>query len=269
MTTGESNHIRLFYESSDRYLDICESRQEANFRNILDVIAQYVPKDARLLEFGCGTGNLASLVAAKGFRVLGVDISERFIGHAKRTYAAHQSNLDFAAVGFGPLPFSDTSFDCIFTCAVLEHCYEVEKIVSDFHRLLRPGGILIIGTPNLLSPFTRTALIARRLLGKRKRYHLYGTPAFLLKTLWYNLQKMLSRHSRPIYVTPRYDGFNESDEDVTYLSTHRDYLAMLKPLHYQVLELARGDSKVGKLIARLFPKLSGEVLIVAVKTREA
>lgn len=265
MITEKQDDIKIFYESSDRYLEICESRNEANFRNILDVIEQYVPKKARLLEFGCGTGNLASLVAAKGYNTLGVDISDRFIDYANHTYAAGKPNLQYRVVGFGTLPFDDVSFDCIYTCAVLEHCYDVDKIIADFHRMLKPGGTLIIGTPNMISPFTRFSLVAKRLMGKRKRYHLYGTPSHLFKSIWYNLQKTVAA-PKPIYVTPKYNGFDESDEDVTYLSTHRDYLAMLKPLGYKILELARGDSKGGKVIAKVFPKLSGEVLIVAVKS---
>ena len=54
MITEKQDNIKVFYESSDRYLEICESRDEANFKNILDVISQYVPKEAKLLEFGCG-----------------------------------------------------------------------------------------------------------------------------------------------------------------------------------------------------------------------
>jgi 2-polyprenyl-3-methyl-5-hydroxy-6-metoxy-1,4-benzoquinol methylase len=266
MITEKQDNIKVFYESSDRYLEICESRVESNFRNILDVIEQYVPKNARLLEFGCGTGNLAALVAKKGYQILGVDISDRFIAHAEKTYKANDKKLDFQVVGFGKLPFDDESFDCIYTCAVLEHCYHVDEIIMDFHRLLKRGGTLVIGTPNLLSPFTRASLVVKTWLGKRARYHLYGTPRFLMQSILYNISKSLSRKPKMIYVTPTYEGFKESDEDVTYLSTHSDYLALLKPLRYKILELARGESNGGKLVAKLFPKLSGEVLIVGVKT---
>jgi 2-polyprenyl-3-methyl-5-hydroxy-6-metoxy-1,4-benzoquinol methylase len=265
MSTQTLSTAKQFYDSSDRYFDICENRNEDSFRNILDVIKQYVPKDAKLLEFGCGTGNLASMVAKMGYSTLGIDISDRFIAYAKDQYKAQSDKLDFQVVGFGKLPFADQSFDCIYTCAVLEHCYEVDKIIQDFHRLLKPNGILIIGTPNILSPFTRLSLVVKRLLGKRKRYHLYGTPSFLMKSIWLNAKKSLTKEPKLIYVTPKYADFDESDEDVTYLATHRDFLGLLKPLRYKILELARGDSKGGKIVAKYFPKLSGEVLIVAVK----
>jgi 2-polyprenyl-3-methyl-5-hydroxy-6-metoxy-1,4-benzoquinol methylase len=265
MLTANEDNIKIFYDSSDRYLEICESRSEENFKNILDVVQQYVPKNASLLEFGCGTGNLAALIADKDYKVLGVDISDRFVEHAKGMYQSSRGNLAFETVGFGKLPYADESFDCIYTCAVLEHCYKVDEIIMDFHRILKKGGTLIIGTPNMLSPFTRVLLIAKTWMGKRSRYHLYGTPSFLMKSIWYNIKKIYSRKPDLIYVTPKYDGFNESDEDVTYLSTHKDYLRLLKPLNYKIHELARGESKGGKIIAKLFPKLSGEVLIVAAK----
>jgi 2-polyprenyl-3-methyl-5-hydroxy-6-metoxy-1,4-benzoquinol methylase len=265
MTTETSNESKSFYSSSDLYFYICEHRSSSSYKNLLDVIEQYVPKGASLLEFGCGTGKVASLVAALGYKTLGVDISDRFISYAKETYKAQEESLSYQLVGFGPLPFSDQSFDCIYTSAVLEHCYEVEKIVADLHRLLKPGGLLVIGTPNLISPFTRVAFIAKRLLGKRKRFHLYGSPSFLLKALWLNMKKGWLKDTKPVYVTPRYAEFSEADEDVTFLSNHYDLLSLLKPLHYKIHELARGRSKGGKLIARFFPKLSGEVLIVAAK----
>lgn len=263
MAVENTQDIKQFYNSSDLYFDICENRPQESFQNIVDVINQYVPKGAKLLEFGCGTGNLAALVAKDGYDVLGVDISERFIAYSKDKYGS--KNLDFQVVGFGTLPFADKSYDCIYTCAVLEHCYEVDKIIADFNRLLKPGGTLVIATPNLLSPFTRLSLVAKRLMGKRKRYHLYGTPSYLFKSIGYNLQKALSAKPQPIYVTPKYDDFGESDEDVTFLSNHYDFLAMLKPMNYTILELARGGSGSGKVVAKMFPRLSGEVLIVARK----
>ncbi len=258
-------NIKSFYNSSDLYFNICENRTESAFTNVIDVINQYIPKNSQLLEFGCGTGNLAYLIAKDGYTVLGVDISERFIDYAKKAYTEETQYLAFKTVDFGKLPFNDNSFDCIYTCAVLEHCYDVDKILLDINRLLRPGGYLIIATPNLLSPFTRLSLVMKRIVGKRKRFHLYGTPSFLIKSIWYSFKKAMSKTPNLIYVNPKYEGFNESDEDVTFLSNHYDYLKLLKPLRYKILELSRGDSKSGKVISKIFPKLSGEVLIVSKK----
>lgn len=260
-----NSEIKSFYNSSDLYFNICENRTESSFINVIDVINQYIPKNAKLLEFGCGTGNLAHLIAKCGYTVLGVDVSERFINYAMKVYAAETLSLTFQTVDFGTLPFNDNCYDCIYTCAVLEHCYEVDKILLDIDRLLKPGGYLIIATPNLLSPFTRLSLILKRIVGKRKRFHLYGSPMFFMKSIWYSFKKALSKKPNLIYVNPKYEGFNESDEDVTFLSNHFDYLKLLKPLHYKILELSRGDSKSGKLISKVFPKLSGEVLIVSKK----
>ncbi|MGC3947779.1 MAG: class I SAM-dependent methyltransferase [Chryseolinea sp.] len=258
-------NIKSFYNSSDIYFNICQNRDEASFTNIIDVIKEYAPKGASMLEFGCGTGNLADLVSRNDYNVLGVDISDKFIRYAQETYASQHDNLKFQVVNFGKLPFKDRHFDCIYTSAVLEHCYQVDEIILDFDRLLKPGGLLVISTPNILSPFTRFSYLLKRLTGERKRYHLYGSPSFFFKSIWHSASKAVSTKPNLIYVTPNYEKFTESDEDVTFLSNHFDYLQLLKPLSYQILELARGTSKGGKLIAKLFPRLSGEVLIVARK----
>lgn len=257
--------IKSFYDSSDAYFEILENRDELNFKNVIDVVNQYIPRGTQLLEFGCGTGNLAHLICKNGYSVLGVDISERFIEHAQQKYVEQNGHLRYQVVGFGKLPFSDKSFDCIYTCAVLEHCYEVDKIITDLDRLLKPGGIMILYTPNMISPFARVGLILKRVTGKRHKFHLYGSPGFLIKSIWYCLKKSISEKPDFIYVEPNYQKFNEADEDVTFLSNHYDYIHLLQPMNYKMLELSRGSSKVGKIIAKVFPKLSGEVLIVARK----
>ena len=209
--------IKAIYNNSDAYFSLLETRNELDFKNITDVIDQYVYKNKLLLEFGCGTGFLAHLVYTKGYEVIGVDISERFINHAIETYNDIDSNLKFQPVDFGQLPFEDHSFDCIYTCATLEHCYGIDKILFDFDRLLKPGGFLVLYTPNLLSPFTRISLIFKRIVGKRKRFHLYGSPRFFVISIWYNIKKLFSRKANLIYVKPDYQRFNEADEDVALL----------------------------------------------------
>src|SRR5687767_7542894 len=119
MNKANESDIKSFYNSSDLYFNICQNRDESSFTNIIDVINQYSPKKSLLLEFGCGTGNLANFVGSNERQVIGVDISEKFIKYAQETYAENR-NLKFQVVSFGTLPFNDNSFDCIYTCAVLE-----------------------------------------------------------------------------------------------------------------------------------------------------
>lgn len=97
----------------------------------------------KVLDIGCGTGLNAGGIAAKGHEVWGVDISpvaiERF---RARGYRGEVCNL-----GDG-LPFSEHSFDLVFSSEVIEHVADTESFLADIFRVLRPGGILVMSTPN-------------------------------------------------------------------------------------------------------------------------
>ena len=124
MNKADESDIKSFYNSSDLYFNICQNRDQSSFTNIIDVINQYSPKKSLLLEFGCGTGNLANFVGRNERQVIGVDISEKFVKYAQETYAENP-NLKFQVVSFGTLPFNDF-------CSMVE-------ATNAFHSLSPPG----------------------------------------------------------------------------------------------------------------------------------
>ena len=167
-----------FYNSSETYLEILELRNESAYSTILDAIQSYAVNGS-LLDYGCGVGLLSMLLAKRGFIVTGVDISEQFIRSAKKKFSEF-SSITFEVIGGLPLRYADGEFDVIATSAVLEHCTGVDAILLEFKRLLKSSGLLVIETPNMLSPLACMKLIVGRLSGRRKRFHRYGTPAFFM-----------------------------------------------------------------------------------------
>ena len=211
-----------FYNSSKTYLGILEQRTEADCRTILDVIQSHT-YSGTVLDYGCGVGLLSALLAKRGYTVTGVDISDQFIRVAQRKYG-ESSSVTFEVVEGIPLHYADGAFDVIATSAVLEHCTAVDAILLEFKRLLRTNGLLVIETPNMLSPLARLKLIGERLIGRRKTFHRYGSPKFLFVSMFYLVRKMILRKAEFIYVKSDYSTFSEADEDVAYLSNHLDYL---------------------------------------------
>lgn len=254
---------RQFYNTSKLYLAMLEQRQESEYRMIIDVIQSYVPAGA-ILEFGCGVGLLSMLLAKHEYSVVGVDISEQFIKAAQDKNRI-SSTAAFEVVGGVPLRFADGAFDVIASSAVLEHCVGVDAILLEFKRLLKTGGLLAIETPNMLSPLARLKLIADRVAGRRKTFHRYGTPQFLLKSFFILLKKMTARKAEFIYVNPEYENFSEADEDVTYLSNPLDYLFFLRDHGFEVLELSRNTGFIRKFISTYLPSIAGGVMVVARK----
>ncbi len=115
------------------------------FKRILQGLR--VPGKA-ILDVGCGGGFLAEEFAGDGFRVTGIDPSERSVA-AARKHAA-QSGLDIRyEVGRGEtMPFPDGSFDLVACCDVLEHVDDLEKVLREVSRLLKPGGVFFYDTVN-------------------------------------------------------------------------------------------------------------------------
>jgi len=100
-----------------------------------------------VLDYGCGTGDHVTFpLACAGDEVMGVDIHLPSILEARRRYAL--PNLSFRAGVIQDLLAEGLSFDVIVCSEVLEHLHDPLKFLTDVRRLLRPGGGLIVTTPN-------------------------------------------------------------------------------------------------------------------------
>ncbi len=103
----------------------------------------YLPKDPRVLDAGCGGGTATAVMSYSGAQVTAVDISRKLISEARKQYF----NLDFKVGNFLDLRFPDESFDGVWSHASLVHLEsigEIQKAISEFHRVLRPGGVIHI-----------------------------------------------------------------------------------------------------------------------------
>ena len=97
----------------------------------------------RVLDYGCGTGQLLLQLADKIDEGVGVDISSAAISDAPR-----RENLAFQVIQPGdPLPLEDGSFDKVILLDVLEHVRLPEEILQDCRRVTKQGGQLLIEVP--------------------------------------------------------------------------------------------------------------------------
>jgi 2-polyprenyl-6-hydroxyphenyl methylase / 3-demethylubiquinone-9 3-methyltransferase len=106
------------------------------------------PRDIRALDIGCGGGFLAEEFARLGCQVVGVDPSAVSIETARRHAAATGLDVDYR-VGTGEqLPVADGEFDLAYCCDVLEHVADVDAVISETARVLKPEGIFLFDTIN-------------------------------------------------------------------------------------------------------------------------
>jgi 2-polyprenyl-6-hydroxyphenyl methylase / 3-demethylubiquinone-9 3-methyltransferase len=118
------------------------------FRQVLTEQLQMDPVGKAALDVGCGGGLLAEEFARLGCKVTGIDPSEQSLQTA-RTHAKHSGlEIDYRQGVGEELPFPGSSFDIIYCCDVLEHVSDLDRVIAETARVLRPGGVYLYDTIN-------------------------------------------------------------------------------------------------------------------------
>jgi len=107
---------------------------------------QFVQKK-KVLDLACGEGYGSCVLAKTAEFVVGIDIEERAIKHARNKYI--KQNLDFKVGSITEIPISgEHLFDVAVCFEALEHVEDHQKLLSEVKRLLTPQGVFIVSTPN-------------------------------------------------------------------------------------------------------------------------
>lgn len=101
-----------------------------------------------LLEIGCGTGHWTRFFRQKGLKLTAIDLSAKMLEKAEEK---NPKNVHFERMNVEDLRFRDHSFENIISIATLEFVNDREKAFQEINRVLKPGGVLIVGCLNELS----------------------------------------------------------------------------------------------------------------------
>ena len=104
-----------------------------------------------LLEIGCGAGVDLVRFARAGAVVTGVDLSGTAIDLARQNIAQNGLDAGMQIMNGEALQFADDSFDVVYAHGVLQYTADTGKMVSEIHRVLRPGGEAILMVYNRIS----------------------------------------------------------------------------------------------------------------------
>ena len=124
-----------------------------------------------ILDIGCGNARDMIRILEAGARIVGIDLSEGMIDQARRELqAAGHRDVRLDVGDATQMPFPDASFDKVLCSEVIEHIPDADAAVREIRRVLKPGGMLVISTPNRTSwyGFDRYILWARVL---RRRWN--------------------------------------------------------------------------------------------------
>ncbi|MCD2198060.1 methyltransferase domain-containing protein [Actinomycetospora endophytica] len=127
--------VKIIREGLDRY------RTELTDQAVLDAIGDVSGLD--VLDAGCGEGYMSRLLAERGARAAGVDVSGSLIESARTHEAAERLSLKYMVAGLEDLPLEDDSFDIAVCNHVLSDVSNPAAAVQELGRVLRPQGRLV------------------------------------------------------------------------------------------------------------------------------
>ncbi len=106
-------------------------------------------RNGTVLDYGCGSGYGTAMLAKDCRQIIGVDVSIEAIAASRDNYAANNlSYLPISRAERAPLPFRDASFSTVLSFQVIEHIEDVDSYLSEIRRVLCPGGLFLLATPD-------------------------------------------------------------------------------------------------------------------------
>ena len=117
-------------------------RHEVAYLHCIDVCA-----GRDVLEAGCGEGYGADLIAATARTVTAVDYDAATVAHVRARYP----RVGVLAANLASLPMPDSALDVVVNFQVIEHLWDQPQFITECLRVLRPGGSLLISTPNRIT----------------------------------------------------------------------------------------------------------------------
>lgn len=109
------------------------------------IVKEFV-QDKIVLDIACGEGYGSNLLSATARAVNGVDKDEATINHASVKYK--RTNLSFKQGSVEKIPFAASTFDVVVSLETLEHISDHASMMAEIKRVLKPGGMLLISTPD-------------------------------------------------------------------------------------------------------------------------
>ncbi len=117
------------------------------YRRKLDASRQFFNPDARVLEFGCGTGGTAIAHAPYVQHIHAIDVSEKMLKFARSQASAQNiKNVTFEKASIESIDVEDGSFDVVLGLSILHLLANREAVTEKVFRLLKPGGVFISST---------------------------------------------------------------------------------------------------------------------------
>lgn len=145
---------------SDRYCD--DPEMALRLMRFSEALIGRVSPRGAVLDFGCGAGVIARWLAEQGYTMSGCDISIEMVNTA-RSFASNIS-IHYVACAGGALPYPDSRFAAVVCSSVMEYVDDLDATLDELHRVLAPGGWLLVTVPDSRHPHRRKEALWRAML---------------------------------------------------------------------------------------------------------
>lgn len=163
------------------------------------------PKGKKLLDIGCGMGEFLKIASDYGMEPLGMDLNNTTTDYITSNYGYKTLNKLITEE-----TFEENSFDFVVLSHVIEHVQDPNKLIRIIYKILKPGGIFIMATPNAYSLISNIYNFGKKLKNGMKYsfiitpfinpYHILGfDPVASEKLLNINKFKILYNKAQPTY----------------------------------------------------------------------
>ena len=144
-----------------------------------------------VLEIGCGSGVDTLEFARNGASVTATDMTDNAVNLTRELAQEAGLSIKVVQTSATELPFPDSSFDCVYSYGVLHHIPDIDSALTEVHRVLRPGGTVMVML------YHRNSLLYAYSIAFR-----HGIQDGLLLKKKYTEQELVSRYSERIEGCP-------------------------------------------------------------------
>ena len=201
-----TRHAEVF---ANRYDDGLGDRKIKAFRRLAGDL-----QHARLLDVGSGDGTFSTVAREAGAEVVATDFAESMVAATARRAA-----VPVVRGSADALPYEANSFDILVALDIIEHLYQPERALREFHRVLRPNGRLLLGTdrdgialgllPRKFPRLLRRILVRRPPPEARSNPDRYVTP-LCTHTHEFELDELLALTAQGGFRTRSFDSYSYS-----------------------------------------------------------
>jgi ubiquinone/menaquinone biosynthesis C-methylase UbiE len=143
----------FFFRVEDHFPDLVGFYVRKRFlERFLSTMREVQTKPHTILDLGSSDGLFSQFLVNENDTLICADLASHSLSRAREHLSASAKekarSLSFVVADAGNLPFSDEAFDILICTEVIEHLLDVQQALGELHRILKPGGVLYLTTPN-------------------------------------------------------------------------------------------------------------------------